>query len=221
MHDTWKNHLAPLKEHVIKAVNYVNQDNCIVYPNVYDRFNAFNVPFGKVKVVILGQDPYHGKGQANGLAFSVSRGCKIPPSLGNIFVELENDLGISMASHGDLSKWTMQGVLLLNSALTVRAGEPNSHKGIGWEDFTAGVIKLISDNLDNVIFIAWGKDAIDKVKDVDLSKHVVIKSSHPSPYSAHRATKDVPAFFNSKPFSKCNEYLVSFNKNPIDWNLNF
>ena len=174
-------------------------------------FNAFNsTPFDKVKVVILGQDPYHGEGQAHGLSFSVPNGIAIPPSLKNIYKEISSDLGIESPSNGNLQKWTDQGVLLLNSILTVRANSPASHHKMGWEDFTDAVIKILSEKCENLVFILWGNYAQAKGEHIDSSKHYIIKSAHPSPFSAHK-------FLGTRPFSKTNGYLLSKGLKTIDW----
>ena len=186
----------------------------IIYPPGSVIFNAFNItPFDKVKVVILGQDPYHGKGQAHGLCFSVQNGVAPPPSLMNIFKELQDDIGIDIPSHGNLTHWAEQGVFLLNASLTVRTGEPMSHSKIGWATFTDMVIKKISELKKNVVFILWGKFAQEKRVLIDESKHLVLRSVHPSPLSAYGG------FFGCKHFSKTNEYLVSKGIDPVDWSL--
>ena len=186
----------------------------IIYPPGSQIFNAFNTtPFDKLKVVILGQDPYHGAGQAHGLCFSVAYGVPPPPSLVNIFKELETDIGIPMPQHGNLTKWAEQGVFLLNASLTVRAGEAMSHARIGWAEFTDAVIKKISGLRKNVVFILWGKFAQEKRVLIDESKHCILRSVHPSPLSAYGG------FFGCKHFSKTNEYLVSKGIDPIDWSL--
>jgi len=185
-----------------------------VFPSNKNIFNAYNsMEFEDVKVVILGQDPYHGVGQAHGLSFSVQEGVIHPPSLRNIFQELVDDIGCPYPKSGNLSQWAVQGVLLLNAVLSVRQGEANSHRGKGWEFFTDATIKAISDNLENVVFILWGRPAQMKEKMIDTSKHLVLKAPHPSPLSSYRG------FFGSKPFSKTNEYLCSHNKLPIEWCL--
>ena len=185
-----------------------------IYPPGPLIFNAFdNTPFENVKVVILGQDPYHGRGQAHGLSFSVPDGIHPPPSLVNIFKELNNDIGMPIPKSGNLTKWTEQGVLLLNAALTVRAAEPSSHSRIGWHEFTDTVIKRISDEKEHVVFILWGKYAQEKQVLIDQSKHLILKAAHPSPYSADKG------FFGSKPFSKTNEYLVKNQINAVDWQV--
>jgi uracil-DNA glycosylase len=186
----------------------------ICFPAKATIFNAFEVcSFSETKVVILGQDPYHGEGQAHGLSFSVPDGIKIPPSLRNIFKELASDLGISTPSQGDLTPWAKQGVLLLNATLTVRKSTPGSHQKQGWEEFTDSVIQTISDKKESVVFILWGKFAEQKAILIDESKHCIITSSHPSPFSAHRG------FLGSKPFSKTNEYLSENGLKTIDWQL--
>ena len=186
----------------------------IIYPPGSLIFNAFNTtPFDKIKVVILGQDPYHGHGQAHGLCFSVQYGVAPPPSLVNIFKELQSDSGIAAPGHGNLTHWAEQGVFLLNASLTVRAGEPMSHAKIGWAQFTDSVIKKISMDKKNIVFILWGKFAQEKRVLVDESKHLVLHSAHPSPLSAHAG------FFGCRHFSRTNEYLVSKGIDPVDWSL--
>jgi len=183
-----------------------------LYPAGQNIFSAFNkTPINEVKVVILGQDPYHGANQANGLCFSVNPGVKIPPSLKNIYKELNTDIGMNIPGSGDLSTWAEQGVLLLNSVLTVRAHEAASHKNKGWEKFTDAVIRGISNQTKDVIFILWGNYAKKKGQHIDTIKHHIITSAHPSPLSAHNG------FLGSKPFSKTNSILNSLNKQPIEW----
>lgn len=183
-----------------------------IYPSMYDIFNAFKLtPFSKVKVVILGQDPYHGEGQAMGLSFSVPKNKELPPSLKNIYKELKDDLSVNPPDSGDLTAWAKQGVLLLNTVLTVRAGMANSHAGKGWEILTDDVIKKISCGRKNVVFILWGNNARSKKSLIDKSKHLILESAHPSPLSAYNG------FFNSKPFSKTNTYLSARGIEPIDW----
>ena len=185
-----------------------------VYPPGSQIFNAFNLtPFDQVKVVILGQDPYHGPGQAHGLSFSVPQGIHQPPSLINIFKELKSDLNIDAPLHGNLESWAKQGVLLLNAVLTVNDSEAASHKNAGWEKYTDAVIKAISDHKEHVVFILWGRFAQNKEALIDTKKHCVIKSAHPSPLSAHAG------FFGSKPFSKTNTYLREHGIKEIDWKL--
>lgn len=185
-----------------------------VYPPGTQLFNAFNfTPFDKVRVVILGQDPYHGPGQAHGLCFSVAYGIKPPPSLVNIFKELNADLGIPIPSHGNLESWAKQGVLLLNATLTVRANQAGSHQGKGWEIFTDAVIKKLSDKKTGVIFILWGKYAQAKEKIIDGQKHYILKAAHPSPFSVFNG------FFGCRHFSKTNEILKQQGFSEIDWRL--
>ena len=169
--------------------------------------------YNDVKAVILGQDPYHGYGQAHGLCFSVQKGVKCPPSLVNIYKELKSDLSIDTPNHGNLTKWAQQGVLLLNTVLTVREGQPNSHKDCGWQWFTDEVIKKLNEREKPIVFILWGGNARSKKKLIDQNKHFIIESAHPSPLSAYNG------FFGSKPFSKTNKLLASVNISPIDWNL--
>jgi uracil-DNA glycosylase len=186
-----------------------------IYPKGSDIFNAFwKTPFSNLKVVILGQDPYHGENQAHGLSFSVQKGITIPPSLRNIYKELQTDIpGFKIPNHGDLTEWAEQGVLLLNASLTVRAGLPGSHQKKGWEEFTDNVIKTISDKKEGVVFILWGSFAQAKAGLIDETKHHIIRSPHPSPFSADRG------FFGSKPFSKTNEILIQEGKKEIDWQI--
>lgn len=187
----------------------------LIYPSNADIFNAFELtPIDEVKVVILGQDPYHGKDQAHGLSFSVQKGIKSPPSLQNIFKELASDFpDFHTPQNGDLTRWAKQGVLLLNATLTVSAAKPGSHQKQGWETFTDEVIKKISALRENVVFILWGNYAQQKQNLIDTSKHLIIKSAHPSPFSAHNG------FFGSRPFSRTNEYLSKNGKKAIDWKL--
>jgi uracil-DNA glycosylase len=186
-----------------------------IYPLGKDIFAAFNLtPFDKVKVVLLGQDPYHGERQAHGLSFSVLDDVKAPPSLQNIFKELQEDLNIPIPKSGNLTKWAKQGVFLLNAILTVEAHKPASHQKKGWEEFTDAVIKTLSDKKKGLVFILWGKFAQSKAELIDTSKHYILQSTHPSPYSADRG------FFGSKPFSKTNKILEKEGKKPIDWDLN-
>ncbi len=188
----------------------------IVYPPPKNIFRAFELcPFDKVEVVILGQDPYHGPNQANGLCFAVSEGQRLPPSLQNIFKELANDIpadqGRTLVKTGDLERWAKQGVLLLNATLTVSARQAGSHQGKGWEQFTDAVIRKLSEERENLVFILWGNYAKQKGAHIDRTKHFVIESPHPSPFSAYNG------FFGSKPFSKTNTYLAEHNKKQIDW----
>jgi uracil-DNA glycosylase len=185
----------------------------IFYPPGPLIFNAFNLTdINEVKVVILGQDPYHGDDQAHGLSFSVRQGIKAPPSLVNIYKELHHDLGIKNdKTLGDLSSWATQGVLLLNASLTVRANQPNSHAGIGWQKFTDKVIQLLNDEFEHLVFMLWGNFAKEKGAHIDSRKHLVLKAAHPSPFSVEKG------FFGCRHFSKTNEYLMSHGKLPIDW----
>jgi len=190
------------------------QKTNVIYPADKNIFNAFNLTaFEDIKVVILGQDPYHGIGQGHGLAFSVQEGVAFPPSLRNIFTEYSSDLGFDFPTSGNLSSWAEEGVFLLNTVLTVRKGEAHSHKGQGWEEFTDAVIKKISDDKENIVFILWGKPAQLKTKLIDESKHLVLKAPHPSPLSSYRG------FFGSKPFSKVNTYLEEHGITKINWKL--
>ncbi len=184
----------------------------VVFPKGNFIFRAFDeCPFDKVRLVIIGQDPYHTPGVANGLAFSVNPEQRIPPSLINIYKELKADLGVEPPKTGDLTRWARQGVLLLNATLTVRKGEPASHQGKGWEQFTDEVIRIVSEKKEHVVFFLWGAYAQKKEALIDSSKHFIIKSAHPSPFSADRG------FFGSKPFSKANEYLKSKGLGEIEW----
>lgn len=186
-----------------------------IYPSMYDLFNAFKkTPYKSVKAVILGQDPYHEPGQAHGLCFSVKNGVKLPPSLVNIYKEFKTDLGITQPNSGDLTKWAEEGVLLLNTTLSVRRGQANSHKDCGWTWFTDEVIKKLSDRQEPMVFILWGANARSKKAIIDKSKHLIIESAHPSPLSAYNG------FFGSKPFSKTNEFLKAHGVKEIDWDLN-
>jgi uracil-DNA glycosylase len=187
----------------------------VVYPPSSLIFNALNTtPFNHVKVVILGQDPYHGPNQAHGLSFSVQKGVALPPSLRNIFHELNTDLDVPMSKHGDLTRWAEQGVLLLNSVLTVEAGQPTSHQKRGWEDFTDHVIDVLNENREHIVFILWGAYAQRKGQRIDQNKHLVLKAAHPSPLAANRG-----GFFGCKVFSKSNNYLKQNGIEPIDWQL--
>lgn len=187
----------------------------VIYPPSSLIFNAFNLTaLSNVKVVILGQDPYHGENQAHGLSFSVQKGVALPPSLRNIFHELNTDLGVSISRHGDLTHWAEQGVLLLNSVLTVEAGQPTSHQKHGWEDFTNYVIDVLNEQCENIVFILWGAYAQRKGQRIDPNKHLVLKAAHPSPLAANRG-----GFFGCKVFSKTNNYLKQHGIKPIDWQL--
>ena len=183
-----------------------------IFPPAKLIFSAFDsCPFNKVKVVIIGQDPYHGAGQAHGLCFSVGEDVRTPPSLINIFKELKEDLDIAIPANGNLKRWSAQGVLLINATLTVRAATPGSHQGKGWEAFTDAAIRTLNQEKENLVFILWGAYAQRKGEIIDRSRHLVIESAHPSPFAAHRG------FFGSRPFSKTNDYLLSLGKEPINW----
>lgn len=185
-----------------------------IYPPADQLFSAFKeTPYEQVKVVILGQDPYHGPGQAHGLAFSVQPSVTPPPSLKNIFLELHNDLGISIPNHGYLKKWANQGVLLLNTSLSVERGKPQSHANIGWTTFTDKVITKLNDHPQRLVFLLWGAHAQSKASLIDTQKHLVLKAAHPSPFSAHRG------FLGCRHFSKANEFLEANGREPIDWSL--
>ncbi len=215
----WDEELAHLfaDERYLKIREFLKKEYSthIVYPDMYDLFNCFRfTPIANVKAVILGQDPYHEPGQAHGLCFSVKRGIPLPPSLKNIYKELESDLGIVEPDCGDLTKWAEQGVLLLNTTLTVREHMANSHSKCGWAWFTDSVIKLISDRCENVVFILWGGNARSKAPLIDPRRHLILQCAHPSPLSAYNG------FFGCRFFSKTNYYLAAHDKMPIDWDLN-
>lgn len=196
--------------------NWLNEEyeRHTIYPNPKNVFNALNlVPFDKVNVVIIGQDPYHGANQAHGLSFSVENDVAIPPSLKNIFKELHDDLGTYISNNGNLTKWAKQGVLMLNSVLTVRAGEPNSHKGKGWEQITGKIISLLNEREKPIVFLLWGANAKALCKNIN-PWHLVLTASHPSPMSANQG-----GWFGCKHFSKCNEFLIKHNMEPIDWQI--
>lgn len=207
----------PYFQSLIEFLKQERRSSIPIYPPKGQVFTALSLtPFDAVKVVIVGQDPYHGQGQAHGLCFSVSKGIAPPPSLKNIFKELHRDLGIQTPSHGCLEKWAGQGVLLLNTILTVRAGAPLSHRNQGWEQFTDAIVKALAERPDPVIFVLWGKNAIDKcsqVPQLSSGKDLLLTAAHPSPFSAHRG------FLGCSHFSKVNNLLKSFGKEPIDWRL--
>ncbi len=198
-----------LKEFLVEE-----RKNHRIFPPGSRIFAAFDaVPFHDVKVVIIGQDPYHGPGQANGFCFSVNRGVTVPPSLKNIYKELHNDLNIPVPGHGDLSSWTKQGVLLLNAVLTVRARQPQSHQKRGWETFTDYAIKQLSEQRKNIVFLLWGRSAQNKMHLIDTNRHFVLKAAHPSPYSANNG------FFGCRHFSKTNALLQQSGQDPVDWKI--
>lgn len=204
------------KEYYAKLYNKVGEEytNYKCFPPMEDLFSAFSLtPLSNVKVVILGQDPYHNDGQAHGLCFSVKKGVDIPPSLENIYKELHEDLGCNIPSHGFLEKWAKQGVLLLNTVLTVRAHNANSHRGIGWEQFTDATIKILNEQDRPIVFMLWGRPAQEKKKMLTNSKHLILEAPHPSPLSAYRG------FFGCKHFSKCNKFLIAHGTQPIDWQI--
>ena len=215
---SWKNALAgefgkPYFESLVRFLHKEKAEGKVIYPPGSQIFRAFELtPVDNLKVVILGQDPYHGPGQAHGLSFSVSAGVPAPPSLKNIFKEIETDLGVRMSGYPDLEKWARQGVLLLNAVLTVRAGSPTSHGKIGWEEFTDAVIRYISDNCEGVVFMLWGNFARSKSALIDKSRHHVLEAAHPSPLVRG-------AFFGCRHFSQANAFLSAQGKAPIDWVL--
>ena len=214
----WNTPLAPLfedeKYKKIRAFLIEEYNNRVIYPDMRDLYNCFRfTSFKDLRVVLLGQDPYHNVGQAHGLCFSVQDGIPFPPSLVNIFKELKSDLGCEIPKSGNLTKWANEGVLLMNTSLTVREHQANSHAKCGWAWFTDSVIKIISEQKENVVFILWGGNARSKKPLIDTKKHRIIESAHPSPLSAYNG------FFGSKPFSRTNEYLESKGLPPIDWNL--
>ncbi|WP_278952005.1 uracil-DNA glycosylase [Lactobacillus apis] len=213
----WDEVLAPVFEsneyHALHEFLKKEYQTKRIFPDMYHIFTAFKLtPFAKTKVVILGQDPYHNPGQATGMSFAVMPGVKLPPSLQNIYKELYDDVGCVPVQHGYLKNWADQGVLLLNAVLTVPYGHANGHQGKGWEQVTDAAIKALSDR-GQVVFILWGKYAQNKIALIDQEKNYVIKSAHPSPFSADRG------FFGSRPFSRCNEALKKFGETPIDWQL--
>ena len=216
--ESWKRLLESEfnSEYFKKLISFIKEEYSVFkcYPKGSEIFNAFNCcPIDNLKVVIIGQDPYHGVNQANGLCFSVNKGISHPPSLINIFKELTKDIGCDYPKNGELSSWAKQGVLLLNSTLTVAAGKAGSHQGKGWEFFTDRVIKTLSNNFEGIVFMLWGGYAKQKIKLINTQKHLILTAGHPSPLSANRGY-----WFGNNHFSKCNEYLVSKGKTPIEWN---
>jgi uracil-DNA glycosylase len=216
---SWKAELEdefsqPYFQEIVTTLKSERAAGKIIYPPGPLIFNAFDkTPFDKVRVVILGQDPYHGPGQAHGLSFSVPDGVKPPPSLVNIFKEIQDDLGLPIPQRGNLERWVEQGVLLLNASLTVEAHNANSHSKIGWYQFTDAVIRHISDDKEHVVFMLWGKFAQGKEVFIDTQKHLVLKSAHPSPFSVHTG------FFGNRHFSKANHWLEKQGEKPIDWSV--
>ncbi len=214
----WDEALAPLfqDENYKKIREFLKREytHHVVYPDMYDIYNCFKLtPLPQVKAVILGQDPYHNEGQAHGLCFSVQEGVPMPPSLVNIFKELHDELGCTLPRSGDLSKWAKEGVLLLNTALTVRAHQANSHKDCGWTWFTDNVIRIVSERRKHVVFILWGANARSKKPLIDARRHLVLECAHPSPLSAYNG------FFGCGHFKKANAYLIAHGEAPIDWQL--
>ncbi len=216
MEQSWKAHLQEEfeKPYFKSLTQFIRKEyeNKTVFPPARLIFNAFDsCPFDEVKVVIVGQDPYHEPGQAHGLCFSVNEGIQLPPSLVNIYKEIENDLGKAVPRSGNLEKWARQGVFLLNATLTVQAHRAGSHQGKGWEEFTDAAIRHLAEERDHLVFILWGAYAQRKGERIDTNRHLVLRSPHPSPLSAHRG------FFGNKHFSKANDYLFATGKEPIDW----
>ena len=214
----WDEALAPLfqDENYKKIREFLKREytHHVVYPDMYDIYNCFKLtPLPQVKAVILGQDPYHNEGQAHGLCFSVQEGVPMPPSLVNIFKELHDELGCTLPRSGNLSKWAKEGVLLLNTALTVRAHQANSHKDCGWTWFTDNVIRIVSERREHVVFILWGANARSKKPLIDARRHLVLECAHPSPLSAYNG------FFGCGHFKKANAYLIAHGEAPIDWQL--
>jgi uracil-DNA glycosylase len=214
--ESWKQQLMPEfeKDYFVRLTEFVRAEyhSTTIYPPGKLIFNAFNLcPFDKTKVVIIGQDPYHGPGQAHGLCFSVNDGVTFPPSLQNIFKEIQSDLGIAIPTSGNLTRWANQGVLLLNATLTVRAHQAGSHQRKGWEEFTDATIRTLAEQKEHLVFILWGAYAQKKGAFIDRSKHLVLTSAHPSPLSAYNG------FFGNKHFSRANEYLMAHGETPIEW----
>ena len=216
--NSWDNKLEEemAKPYFLDMLNFLDGEYSTknIYPPRNKIFNALKTtPFGNVKVVILGQDPYHGYGQAHGLCFSVNKGVALPPSLKNIYKEMESDLGIVQPNHGYLQSWANQGVLMLNTVLTVEESKPNSHAKIGWQTYTDKIIKIVNSQEQPIVFLLWGRNAINKAKFIDQNKHLVLTSVHPSPLSAYGG------FFGCRHFSKCNEFLVKNGIEPINWKI--
>lgn len=204
------------KEYYLKLRQFLKNEYATktIYPDMHDIFNALKyTPYEDVKVVILGQDPYHGPGQAHGLCFSVKEGIEPPPSLKNIFKEIESDIGIKMSGAGDLTPWAKQGVLLLNTVLTVRQGQPNSHKGMGWEILTDKIISLLNERKEPIVFLLWGANARSKKQLISAPQHLILETVHPSPLSAYNG------FFGCRHFSKTNDFLSKMGKKSINWQI--
>lgn len=217
--NSWKEFTASeaSKEYYQKLKQFVDAayESEVIYPPKEDIFNAFKYcPLDKVKVVVLGQDPYHGQGQAHGLSFSVNKGIPLPPSLRNIYRELQSDVNFEVPLHGDLTDWAKQGVLLLNDVLTVKAGKAGSHQKLGWEQFTENTIAFLSEQKQGLVFMLWGNHALKKGKNIDRTKHLVLNSGHPSPMSANQGK-----WFGNRHFSQANNYLMQQGKKPINWQL--
>lgn len=217
-HNDWQELLLPefQKEYYLRLREFLKQEyrTRMIYPDMYDIFNAMHfTPYHEVKVVILGQDPYHGPGQAHGLSFSVKPGIEVPPSLKNIYQELADDLGLTIPHTGYLKKWTDQGVLLLNAVLTVRAGIANSHRGMGWEYFTDHIIELLNERSQPVVFMLWGRNAREKKALITNPQHLILEAPHPSPLSAYHG------FFGCRHFSKANDFLQRHGMEPVDWQI--
>ena len=215
MHESWKEYLNVefAKNYFKDLSKFLKQEYATrtIYPPKHQVFSAFKTDLNDIKVVILGQDPYHGANQAHGLAFSVNKNVRTPPSLINIFKEISEDVGTPIPSHGNLQKWANQGVLLLNNVLTVEANKAGSHRGKGWEEFTDTMIKILNDERENLVFLLWGRDARTKKSLIDESRHLILEAAHPSPLSAHNG------FFGSRHFSKANTYLIMNGKKSINW----
>lgn len=217
--ESWKKHLQqefeqPYFAGIVAKIKSDIEQQITIYPRGSDIFRAFDLcSFENTKVVLLGQDPYHGPGQAHGLCFSVQEGVKVPPSLINIYKELHQDIGFSIPNHGNLSHWAEQGILMLNTSLTVQANQANSHSKIGWQIFTDAVIKKVSDAKQNVVFVLWGGNARSKANLIDTSKHLILQSAHPSPLSAHNG------FWGNHHFSSINNYLQNHGLQAIDWQV--
>ncbi len=215
IHESWKPYLdkefqEPYFQNLSQFLHQAYSDK-VIYPPKNQVFSAFSSPFSEVKVVILGQDPYHGAGQAHGLAFSVAPKIAVPPSLQNIFKEIHADLGTPIPQSGNLNYWAQQGVLLLNNSLTVEANQAGSHRGRGWEEFTAKIVEILSRDRDHLVFLLWGRDARNKKKLIGLQKHLVLEAAHPSPLSAYNG------FFGCRHFSQTNAYLEKTGQKPIVW----